>query len=325
LAAPVLGLAGATSSACALVTSFDGFGGGSSADGGPQADGQTDAEADALGAIDGQTGGGDAPGDSAVISDTGGAESATSDAAGAPDQDAGAAGDAQGSDAPSDALGGADTPGSGPLFCTSIAPLVKFCADFDEGSPTTGWLDGTMQAHVVTAYNTAAIATDTAASPPASLHAVTGLTATYADVELDLSNAPSQMLHADLDVYPDNNQTAAIVEIDFCTGPCNGMPPYDFEVLINDNGSACIGERGNGCSLNLMQTGTLPPQRWAHVSLSANMSTGAVSLAVGGLPTIQGSLSATQTSPTPLLIFAVGVPYPTPGAVHVDNVVFDAR
>jgi hypothetical protein len=212
---------------------------------------------------------------------------------------------------------------SGPGFCESHATqTTTFCADFDEGSPTTAWIRGVRQANAVADENGASISMSTSVSAPGSLQAVPAGQYMFSDLELNVPYAGPIRMHAELDVYPDNADAMPIVEIDFCSGACNGHPPYDFEVLLNQNGDACIGEQGNGCTASLVKPGALPLQQWSHVTLDADMITAAVTLTAGAIPPINGTLSFAPAGGTTNLVFAIGLPSMTTGAVHVDNVLF---
>jgi hypothetical protein len=139
--APAAALAAVLSSACSLVVSLDGLSGGPA---GPENDAASTVPDGALsdavvgddatnpgdGSLDGLAA------DAASGPDTAGPRDALGpDSPGAPDAagDSASAGDA-GLDAVSDVRDGAPGP-----FCASLSPQPSFCADFDEGSATSGW------------------------------------------------------------------------------------------------------------------------------------------------------------------------------------------
>jgi hypothetical protein len=283
------GIASAGTFGCSALTSFDGFSGGS-ADAG-DAGGLHDAQgsSDVQGGSDVQSGG-----------------------------DVQNGSDVQAGDGPGDEASTAN-------FCLTHAATATFCADFDEGSVRTGWLNGTQTTNLLVNKG-AVLDINTSLSPPGSLQAVPMGAYKFADVEVDLTSGPFSQLHAELDVSPDNADAMSIVEIDFCNGTgCGNTPPYDFEILLNQNGSVCVGEHGMGCTASLTQPGGLPVQQWAHVTLDANLKTGAVTLTVGSISPIQGMLTLPGQLPAALFVFGVGLPSMTTGKVHVDNVLLTVQ
>jgi hypothetical protein len=218
------------------------------------------------------------------------------------------------------AQGGDDGGGNSANFCLTHAAQATFCADFDETSPTTGWLNGVQQANV-TQNNYANLSSAVAVSPPASLQAVPGGPAMFSDVELDLTTGVAYShVHVELEVYPDSAAPMPVVEIDFCNQSCGNTPPYDFEILINQGGFVCVGEHGNGCTASLMQQGGPPLNAWTHLTLEADLTTGAITLKVGNNSPIQGMLTIPAPLPTALFVFDVGLPSTTAGELHADNV-----
>jgi hypothetical protein len=210
-------------------------------------------------------------------------------------------------------------------FCQSQASQYTFCADFDEGSIATGWVNGVRQSQAVRKFNDVALSAATYLSAPASLQATTGGGTIFSDLEIDFTNGTYNTLHVELDISPDNARAMPVVEIDFCDAACNGSPPYDFELLINQSGTMCIGEHGTGCSAALTQPVNPAVGMWSHVTLDAQMTTGAITVSVGALPPIQGTLQLPARLPSAVLTFAFGIPSTSMGTLHVDNVLFSAR
>jgi hypothetical protein len=255
---------------CALVTSFDGFGGGRAGDGG------------AAGSSSGGSGGA-----------SGGSGSSS---------------------------------GAGSTYCGPLASQYTFCADFDEGSVTTGWVNGVLQSAAADKKNDVSVSNAPVVSAPGSLQARAGGAVAFSDLEVNLTNAPHGNLHVEFDLSPDNMAAMPVIEIDFCDGDCRGAPPYDFELLINQGGNLCIGEHGMGCTDAITPVTSPPAQAWSHISLDANMTTGNLSLGLASITTLtlHGTLTLLPpTLPSALLVFGFGIPSTSPGgSLHLDNVLF---
>jgi hypothetical protein len=233
-------------------------------------------------------------------------------------------GGAHGDDAGDAAPRGGDAAGG--TFCRSRASQSQstFCADFDEGSLTTAWVNGVEQSQAVQSLNAVGLNTATFMSPPASLRAVTGGGPVFSDLEMDLTGGPYSTLHVELDVSPEDAKPTSVVEVGFCNGACNGDPAYHFFLLINETGSTCIAEHGNVCRIGLTQPGTPAIGAWSHVTLDAQMTDGAITATVGSVH-IQGMLQPPVPLPSPGLKFAFGIPYVSTATVNVDNVLFSAH
>jgi hypothetical protein len=253
----------------------------------------------------------DAPGD---------ADAATAEGS-APADDGGAPGDAPSTD-------------DGPTgFCASRAAQVYFCADFDEGDPTSGWINGARQANAAQIYtgmqSTAALSSTQFLSPPNGLLATSGRNASWANLEVDFPGDTYTSAHIELAL--EQISAAApppaveVVEIIFYGA--GGAAVFDTELLLNWGGAAaCFSVHGAPCAAPVTSApGTLTPGQWLPITIDMDFSTQAVTAQVGGPggASIHGTLPDMPSTSVGLSVVAGVVS--GAGSVAIDNVTFTAN